>query len=490
MIRFTYTLPGPETPGLLVLAVCQNHSLYQAPELNDLIQRAAAYPEFNGDKEEQLVLYQTENATVRRVLLLGLGPHEKLELHDWRAFAGRAVDFARARKLTALTLAAPSADCLNEAPEDYLTAILEGATLANHAYTRYKAPKEKPLTTVAVWADADLATRFKTLPEQVQTVCAGTLLARDWVNTAPNHKTPDQFADSIGAAAQEAGLKVTIWDEAELVRQKFGALLAVAAGSQNRPRLVILEHTGAAHTQPVVLVGKGVTFDSGGINLKPADGLKNMKMDMAGAAAVAATLISAARLQLKQHLVGVIPIVENMPSGLATRPGDVVTSRNGKTIEINNTDAEGRLILADALNYAVETFKPRTIIDLATLTGACLVALGENIAGLFSPDDSLTQHLMAAGRLTHERCWPMPLPTDYKELLKSEVADISNISESRWGGAITAALFLQEFTAETPWAHLDIAGPAFAGKATPGFPKGGSGFGVRLLLRYLSEQLA
>jgi len=234
-------------------------------------------------------------------------------------------------------------------------------------------------------------------------------------------------------------------------------------------------------------VGKGVTFDTGGINLKPSAGLAEMKMDMSGAASVASTLITLARLKHKFRVVGVLPVVENMPSGDATRPGDIIKSYSGKTIEIGNTDAEGRLILADAMSYANKMFKPDVMIDMATLTGACIVALGENIAGVFSTDEKLAKDIAASGDTVAERCWAMPMPDDYKPLLKSEFADINNMSSTRYGGAITAALFLSEFVGDTSWAHIDIAGPAYSKKGTDYCGAGGTGFGVRLLIDLLNK---
>ncbi|MDH3798960.1 MAG: peptidase M17, partial [Desulfobacterales bacterium] len=227
--------------------------------------------------------------------------------------------------------------------------------------------------------------------------------------------------------------------------------------------------------------GKGVTFDSGGLNIKTGGSMAGMKADMSGAAVVAAAMITLARLKTKSHVIGAIPIVENMPSGKATRPGDIVRSYAGKTIEIGNTDAEGRLILIDAMAYVVKKHKPQVMIDLATLTGACVVALGEKIAGVFTPDDELAEAIIASGNKSHERCWQMPLPEDYKELLKSDFADLNNMASSRWGGAITAALFLSEFSGDTRWAHIDIAGPAYLKKGDAYCGPGGTGFGVRLL---------
>ena len=273
----------------------------------------------------------------------------------------------------------------------------------------------------------------------------------------------------------------------ELKQKKFGAILAVAEGSSSAPGMVIVDYHPRGAKSTAALVGKGVTFDSGGLNLKTTKTINLMKVDMAGAAAVAATVLAAARLKLKQRVIGILPLVENMISGKATRPGDIIRSYSGKTIEIGNTDAEGRLILIDALSYAVQRYKPGILIDIATLTGACVMALGEGYAGVFSNDDELAAAITQSGEKTSERCWRMPLPDDYKDLIKSEVADINNMPGSRWGGAITAALFLSEFVGETRWAHIDIAGPAYRKKGTDYCAPGGTGFGVRLLCDFLSK---
>jgi leucyl aminopeptidase len=359
--------------------------------------------------------------------------------------------------------------------------MLEGACLGNHVFDRYKKKKEvKPLKHITLTLPPEAVKTFAKLPKRIETVCRGTLLARDWVSTPSNDKTPDLLSKAFIELAGKAALKTTLLNPKQLRQEKFGALMAVAAGSRNTPRLVVLEYAPKSPKKTIVLVGKGVTFDSGGINLKPTGGLEDMKIDMSGAAAVAATLITAAKLKPRVRIIGVMPLVENMISGSATRPGDIITSYAGKTIEIGNTDAEGRLILIDAMSYAMKKYQPDIMIDIATLTGACVVALGEKIAGLFTEDDALAESVIESGRKTHERIWRMPLPEDYKELLKSELADINNMSSTRWGGAITAALFLSEFTEGTRWAHIDIAGPASQKKESAYCGAGGTGFGVRL----------
>lgn len=360
--------------------------------------------------------------------------------------------------------------------------------MANHVFDHYKKEKEqKPLEKIFLLVPEATVKTYRNLITRVESICTGVQSARNWVSTPSNDKGPETLAGDFALQAKKEGLAVEILNEKELKRLRFGALLAVSLGSEQKPAVVIMHHKVANAKKTVLLVGKGITFDSGGINIKHGPGIEMMKMDMAGAAVVAATLITAAKTKLKVNLVGIMPLVENMPSGKATRPGDIIKSFTGKTIEIGNTDAEGRLILADAMAYAIDRFKPDITIDLATLTGACIGALGEKIAGVFSNDDELAESLIRAGGKTHERCWRLPLPEDYKEYLKSDIADIRNMSTSSFGGAITAALFLSEFAANTRWAHMDIAGTAFLKSATDYAPPGGSGYGVRLLTEFLDK---
>ena len=274
------------------------------------------------------------------------------------------------------------------------------------------------------------------------------------------------------------GILPTDW---AVQKEKCGGILAVSAASQNSPSMPVISYSPRGAKQTVVLVGKGVTFDSGGMNLKTSKTLNMMKIDMAGAAAVAASLIAVAKLKPKLKVVGILPLCENMLSGSATRSGDIIRTHKGKTVEIGNTDAEGRLILVDAMSYAIKRFKPDLMVDVATLTGACVTALGEGIAGLFSNDDDLAGLILASAEKTHERCWRMPLPEDYKDLLKSDLADINNMPKTRWGAAISAALFLSEFVGETPWAHIDIAGTAYRKNGSDYCGPGATGFGVRLI---------
>jgi leucyl aminopeptidase len=308
-------------------------------------------------------------------------------------------------------------------------------------------------------------------------------------NEPPNVLTPEALAREARKVANEVGLACRVLDVAEMRRRKMGALLGVGQGSQHPPRLVVLEHKPKrGRTRPTVcIVGKGITFDSGGISIKPAGGMHEMKHDMSGAATVVGVLRAAALLDLPLHLVGVIAAAENMPGGEAYRPGDILTSMSGLTIEIQNTDAEGRLVLCDALHYARTTFEPSAMIDLATLTGACVVALGSTACGLFGNHEGLVDALRRAGDAADERAWPMPLFDEHRDLMKSPVADLKNVSGSRDAGASTAAAFLSRFVGEVPWAHLDIAGTAYTSKTGPCQPYGATGFGVRLLVQLLQE---
>jgi leucyl aminopeptidase len=466
----------------LIVAVCEDRKIHADPTINAAINQALKLEEFKAEKGDTVTLYDLKGFNIKRMIFVGLGQHEKIDPEALRAACGAAVKKCIKADLERIWVAVPAAEKLKMEPATAVEAMLEGACLGNHLFDKYKREKnKKPLKQINFLVPTEALGRLRRIPPKIGSICAGTILAREWISTPSNEKTPEQFTAAIVSRAKRHGLKIRVLREKDLRQNKFGALLAVAAGSQSKPSLVLLEHRPAHAKKTLALVGKGVTFDSGGLNLKTGGSMSGMKADMSGAAAVAATLITLARLKSNVHAVGAIPIVENMPSGKATRPGDIVRSYSGKTVEIGNTDAEGRLILIDAMSYVVKNYNPQIMIDLATLTGACRVALGVKIAGVFTRDNELAQAIMASGDKTHERCWQMPLPEDYKELLKSDFADINNMSNTRWGGAITAALFLSEFRGETRWAHIDIAGPAYIDKEEAYCGPGGTGFGVRLL---------
>lgn len=482
MIRLTGVSPLKSKIDMLALPVCGDTQMLDDPLLDAIAARAAELDEFSGEAKQQVVLYDPPGSKIKRALCMGIGKQATIEAETLRAFAGRAVKAAITAKQQSLVIAVPLNGALTLAEAHIVQAVAEGACLANHVFDRYKAQsKERPLRRIVLLVPPRAVRRYKALVSSTAVICGGTLLAREWINIPANHKVPARFASMVTRAAKDSALKIEVHNDAWLRKHKFGALLAVASGSVNRPRLVEMTYAPAEAKETVVLVGKGVTFDTGGINLKPSSGLSRMKVDMSGAAAVAATLISLAKLKPRQRVIGVLPLVENMPSGSAIRPGDIVTSFTGKTVEIGNTDAEGRLILIDAMAYAIKKYQPATLLDLATLTGACKVALGDKMAAVFSPDDSLSAQVTAAGDTTHERCWPLPLPEDYKKLLQSDLADINNMPSTHYGAAITAALFLSEFVGRTRWAHIDIAGPVFDKKGGDYCGPGGTGFGVRLL---------
>jgi len=318
-----------------------------------------------------------------------------------------------------------------------------------------------------------------------QALGTGENFARTLQQRPGNLATPEHLAGAALQLGEETGLRVTILGPREMEKERMGALLSVAQGSDQEPRLILIEHHGGAEGDPpLVLVGKGLTFDSGGISIKPAQGMEDMKFDMSGGAAVLGALQAVAELQLSLNVVGVVPSSENLINGRATKPGDVIRTRAGKTVEVINTDAEGRLILADALHYAAERYAPRAMVDCATLTGACVVALGNQAMALLGTDEALMKNLQEAGERSGERCWPLPLWDEYRKQLDSPVADLKNVG-GRGAGTITAALFLKEFVGEVPWAHLDIAGTAYGEPRAPWHRPGGFGVPTRLLLEWI-----
>jgi leucyl aminopeptidase len=474
----------------LVIPVCEDRILFRDGPLAEMAQKLMDTETFAARAGESLISYQPEGLQIDRIVFVGLGSADKVTHESLRQAAGKGVRSAWHTQPGAATLAVPDAHLTEKLNRrQTIEALAEGALLSNHTFTKYKSEtKAVPLKSVRMLVAAKEVRAFRPLLTRIEKICKGTALARDWVNLPSNAKSPDDLAAMMTKSAREVGIATLTMDTRQLKRHKMGALLAVGAGSRQPPRMLILDYKPPRSRGTLALVGKGVTFDAGGLNIKPTGSIEMMKIDMAGAAAVAAAVVTAARLGLKKRIVGVLPLAENMVSGASFRPGDIVRSYSGQTIEIGNTDAEGRLILADALAYAVKRYQPEIIIDLATLTGACVVALGERVAGLFCEDAALREKILKSSQDTHERCWAMPMPEDYRDLLKSELADMRNIGPGRWGGAIVAAMFLSRFVSDTQWAHIDIAGPAHTRKAQPYSEAGGTGFGVRLLC-HLMESL-
>ena len=441
------------------------------------VKKALTTAEFTGKLGSVAVLAMPEGGPLESVAFVGLG--DELDLEGLRQAAGSG------RK--ALAKADAVATALHQVPIDgALGAVLEGIGLADYRFEAYKSEADaRPgITVEIVGSTPDLDEAVHRAGSIVDAVD----LARDLVNEPAKNKAPLEFADRVGRVASAHGVGVEVWDVERLEQEKMAGLLGVGLGSHRPPCLLVLTHKSRSPKARLALVGKGIVFDSGGLSLKSADFMMNMKDDMAGAAAVVAAVIAIARLGLRVEVTGYAALAENMPGGGAQRPGDVLSIRNGKTIEVLNTDAEGRLVLADALALAAEA-NPDLIVDLATLTGACKVALGPKVAGVFARDDAAATSVLQAARAAGERMWHMPMPSDYRPMIDSDVADMKNTGSGRYGGAITAALLLNEFVGDVPWAHVDIAGPAFVDAAEHYVPKGGTGFGVRSLVE-LAETMA
>jgi leucyl aminopeptidase len=441
--------------------------------------------DFKGKEGESTVVYLGRGAGSKRLLLVGLGETKKATLESFRRAAATGAKRSRSLKARSIVFEVPA-----NLPErrDSLFAFAEGAFLSLYRYDKYltKDKEEKPNPEELIFSSAEssVATIAPQIFVRAQTVCESTFLARDLQNAPANEIYPETLAKAAKDSADKNGYSATILDEFEIKELGMGGIVGVSQGSGRPPRFIILEYGNPAK-KPVVLVGKGVTFDTGGISIKPAASMSEMKMDMSGAAAVIGTFEAVSRLRLPVHIVGLIPSVENMPSGTSMRPGDILKHFNGKTSEVDNTDAEGRLILADALAYA-DKYKPSAVIDLATLTGACVVALGHYATGMMGNDDTLMKALKIAGEKTYERVWRLPMFDEYEKLIKSDVADVKNVG-GRWGGAITAAWFLKKFIGDYKWTHLDIAGTAILEENMDYAPRGGSGVGVRLLTEFLKN---
>ena len=418
-----------------------------------------------------LQIYRPAGLTCSRLVLVSVGEGSARELRQGVAGAVAAIKSNNLKKLVLCFSADPQAEGLRAS----MAAVGE----ASYVFTTTKS-KPEPRTLQRVVVALPAAARLKTVFEQAAAAVAGIEYAKEWANRPANHATPSLLAGAARALAKYPKMACQVLGPKEVAKLGMGSFMAVAQGSQEPLRFIVLRYTGAAKTvAPTVLVGKGITFDSGGISLKPAPEMDEMKFDMSGAASVLGVFRALGELKPAINVIGLIPACENLPDGRAIKPGDVVSSMSGQTIEILNTDAEGRLVLCDALTYA-ERFKPRAVVDIATLTGACMIALGGVRSGLFASDDALATALLAAGEASSDLCWRMPLDEDYAEGLKSNFADVANVS-GRAGGAITAAKFLQRFAGKFPWAHLDIAGTAWKSGAA----KGATGRPVALLLQYL-----
>jgi leucyl aminopeptidase len=435
--------------------------------------------EFDGSSGSEVMLHRVPETAAGRVILVGLGEENEIDLDSYRQAAGRVGKLALSHHLKSVGMYYDGPDLGNMA-----AALTEGIILGSYQFLRYKTNEKATAGTLAsasvvVSKPARVRSAEKGIA-QAQIITDAAIMARDLAAIPGNDLYPEEFARFARKVARQYGLQCTVLGPAEIHKERMGALEAVGRGSARPPQFVIVRHNGKPAAKPVVLIGKGITFDSGGISLKPSADMDQMKWDMSGAADVLATVVAAARLKAKVNLIGLLPLAENMPSSKASRPGDIIVSRSGLTVEIISTDAEGRLILADALDYA-DKFKPQAVIDIATLTGAALYILGYAGAPFVGTHPGLNDGLRAAAARTGERIWELPLWKDFVEQMKSPLADLKN-SGGRAAGTLAAASFLRKFVKEWPWAHIDIAYCALEISGKPYVPKGTTGFGVRLLV--------
>ncbi len=492
-MKITFAAHALPSKGALVVGVTQGNKLSPSATALDkksggAVKRAIAASRFTGRKGEFLELLAPPKLGNSRLLLAGLGEVSKLNTLDLENLGGSVYANLATGGETEVSIIVDDLKRARSEPSARAARYAYGALLRSYRFDKYRTkekPEKKPsLKRLSVLVENPGAARK--VMQDLTKVAEGVFFTRDLVSEPANVIFPENFAERTRSLTA-LGVKVQALGVATMRRQGMGALLGVGQGSVREPRLVVMQWNGAPAAKgqaakPIAIVGKGVTFDTGGISIKPAAGMEDMKWDMGGAGVVAGLMKALAGRKAKVNVVGVCGLAENMPDGNAQRPGDIVTSMSGQTIEVLNTDAEGRLVLADALWYTQQRFKPRAVIDLATLTGAIIVALGNEYAGVFSNDDKLAKILSDAGEATGEGVWRMPLGEEYDKLLDTPAADIKNIGGGRAGGSITAAQFLQRFIKDgTAWAHIDIAGVTWASKDKPTVPKGGTAFGVRLL---------
>lgn len=484
----------PEAGTVVVFSMADKDLLPVARELDEAsggaISKAFGATRFEGKSAQIMEILAPHGTGIERIIVAGLGKASEFEAKSGEKIGGTVCAQLLASGAETATFVAEMPEGNSAEASAFAVALGTGVLLRSYRFDKYrtKEPDEKkPSLTAVTIASADhqiAASEF----EDVEKIASGIFFTRDLVSEPPNVIYPASFAEEIETLTSD-GLDVEVLGEAEMEKLGMGALLGVGQGSAQESKLAIMRWNGSPNSDdpPVAFVGKGVTFDTGGISLKPGEGMWDMKWDMGGAGIVAGAMKALALRKAKANVVGVVGLVENMPSGTAQRPSDVVTSMSGQTIEVLNTDAEGRLVLADALWYTQDRFKPKAMIDLATLTGAIIVALGWNqFAGYFTDDDDLAAALEAAGKSSGDRIWRFPLSKEYDELINTPVADVKNIG-GRWAGSITAAQFLKRFTNKVPWAHIDVAGMAWGQKDHPLYEKGATGYGVRLLDRLVRD---
>ncbi len=422
-----------------------------------------------------------------RILLAGIGKKEDITKDTIRMISGKMAQKARELKLKEFSVIMPPSFVTES--NSAITQIIEGVKMALYNFDKFKSEKSNNILDLTIITSK--SNKILEIAKTAEIIAEGAIFTKSVANLPPNECTPTTLANFAKTISKKGKMKCKIISEPELKKQGFGGISAVGKGSKNEPKLIVMEHnSGRKNEKPIVLVGKAVTFDTGGISLKPGASMDEMKFDKCGGCTVLGIMKAVSELKLPINIIGIIPSVENMPSGESYRPGDIIKLYSGKTAEILNTDAEGRLILADALAYGEKQYSPKAIIDFATLTGACIVALGTNVAAITSNDEKLTKKINDASKRTTEEIWELPLNQDYMDMIKSDVADMKNVGIGRAAGTITAAAFLKNAIEKTPWTHIDIAGVAWTQGATKEKsynPKGATGFGVRLILDYLQN---
>ena len=485
-----------EKAEALVLPVFEDTKTVEGPlEVIDraakgLIKNLLTSGDFFGERYKTFMLYSRGALSARRIVLVGLGKKENFDLDVMRGAGGKAFQFVRDLGIKTIHLPEDLVVANGFSSAELLEAFLIGGGLGVYQFrdliTTGREKIKEVEECVIISQKKDRTREIKLVLRRVAILREAVYSARDLVSLPANKKTPAMLARYAQTIARNNALTCRVITEGQARKMGMGAFLAVAQGSREPAKIIILEYVaGRNFGHPLVIIGKGITFDSGGISLKPPDKMEQMKDDMAGGAVVMGTLQAVAKMKLPLNLVGIVPATENLPGGKAYKPGDVLTSLSGQTIEVISTDAEGRLILADALTYA-KRYKPKAIIDLATLTGACITALGDYVSGIMGNDHALLSKVKAASEKTGEKAWEFPLWEEYFDYLKSDIADFKNVG-TRAAGTIIGGMFLKKFVNDTPWVHMDIAGPTWYEKDKPYIPKGASGFGVRLLVQLLKD---
>jgi leucyl aminopeptidase len=479
----------------IILALCEGEKKLSEAAFNvdqktgGLLSDIFKSGDFEAKPSQISVIYTKDSLPAKRIALVGLGKKSELNLEKIRIAFAKVMQHLRGLNIKEAATAIDW-NLLPDEKEKVIAAVAEGAVLGQYQFTSYKTVGRDELKEMRLLEIVAEPKHYSVIQDEIKKtkiITDAVCFARNLISAPANEMTPSIMAAHAQKIAKRKNVSCRVLDKGKMRALGMNALLGVAAGSHQPPKFIILEYTGGkTGDAPIALVGKGLTFDSGGISIKPAEKMDEMKTDMSGGAAVMATIMAAADLLLPLNIVGLIPATENLPGGSALKPGDIIKSYSGQTIEVLNTDAEGRLILADALFYASK-YKPAAIIDIATLTGACVVALGEDVIGMLGTDDQLKKEITQAAKTSGELVWELPLWDSYSELIKSDIADYKN-SAGRMAGTITAAAFLSKFVGNYPWVHLDIAGPAWATKDKAYIPRGASGVTVRLLMEYLQNR--